>query len=162
MSVIREIGATYAGPHKVVARHLAVGPREDRALVILIAACALFFVSSWPINARIAHLEGKELNPLLGGSLMAWIFMAPLAFYVLSFVVKIVLSLFGWKGGAYGSRIALFWALLAASPVVLLNGLVLGFIGPGIQAQIVGLIWFVLFMWFWISGLFQANRSAAA
>ncbi|CUJ93627.1 hypothetical protein PH7735_01645 [Shimia thalassica] len=160
MSVIRDIAATYAGPHKVVDRHLAIGEREDRALVLVMAACLLFFVSSWPINARIAHLEGRELNPLLGGALMGWIFIAPLAFYTLSFVVGLVLSALGWKGGTYGSRIALFWALLASSPLVLIHGLVLGFAGPGMAQQAIGLIWVLVFFWFWSSGLMQAGRSA--
>ncbi|WP_299356718.1 YIP1 family protein [uncultured Shimia sp.] len=161
MSVIGDIVATYGGPRKVVARHLAMGQREDRVLVILMAACVMLFVASWPFNARRAHLEAIDMGPLMGGSLFALMFMAPLLFYVLSAIVGFVLARFGWKGGGYGSRFAMFWALLATSPVLLLHGLVRGFIGPGVQEQVVGLIWFVLFMWFWISGLWQAGRSAA-
>jgi len=48
--------------------------------------------------------------------------------------------------------------LLAASPLVLLHGLVAGFIGPGPGLQGVGLIWLVVFLWFWLSGLRQAQR----
>lgn len=161
MSVLGDIAASYAGPHKVVARHMAMGQREDRALAILMAGCTMLFVSSWPYNARLAHLEGQDMGPLIGGSLFALMFMAPLLFYVLSGVVGVVLGLGGWKGGAYGSRFALFWALLATSPLLLLHGLVKGFVGPGLQEQAVGAIWFTVFLWFWISGLFQAGRSVA-
>lgn len=160
MSVIGDMVSSYGGPHKVVARHLAMGPREDRALAILMVSCVILFVSSWPYNARVSHLEGVNMGPLIGGSLFGLLFIAPLAFYLIAAVVSFVLGLFGWKGGAYGSRIALFWALLASSPLILLHGLVRGFIGPGMQEQIVGLIWFIVFMWFWMSGLFQAERSA--
>ncbi len=144
-----------------MARHLAAGVREDRALVILMAACVVFFISGWPRLARIAHLEGQELNPLLGGALLGWLFIAPLAFYTLSWALGLVLGLLGWNGGGYGSRIALFWALLAASPILLIYGLVAGFAGPGLGQSVVGLIWFVVFAWFWISGLMQAGRTPA-
>ena len=57
--------------------------------------------------------------------------------------------------------LALFWALLASAPVVLLNGLVAGFIGPGPALTIVGVAWVAVFVWFWLSGLRQVQRSAA-
>ncbi|SHK10867.1 hypothetical protein SAMN05444000_11930 [Shimia gijangensis] len=161
MSVIGDMLSSYGGPHKVVARHLAMGPREDRALAILMAGCVLLFVSSWPYNARVAHFEGVDIGPLIGGSLFGLLFLAPLGFYLIAAIVSLVLGLFGWTGGAYASRLALFWALLASSPLILLHGLTRGFLGPGMQEQIVGLIWFVVFMWFWMSGLFQAGKDAA-
>lgn len=161
MSVLRDIAASYGGPHKVVARHLAMAQREDRAIAILFAGCALWFVSSWPYNARLSHLEGREMGPLIGGSLFALMFIAPLFFYLFAGVVGFVLRLIGWKGNGYGSRFALFWALLASTPLLLLHGLVRGFIGPGLQEQIVGLIWFISFLWIWTSGLLQAGREAA-
>lgn len=93
---------------------------------------------------------------LLGGALFGLIFIAPLLLYSLSWVSFLVVRSFGGKGGSYGARLALFWAFLAASPMMLLNGLTAGFIGPGPALTLVGGIWFVLFLWFWISGLFQA------
>ena len=59
----------------------------------------------------------------------------------------------GRKGSAFAARLALFWSLLASSPLMLLNGLVGGFIGKGPALQMVGLIWLGVFMWFWLSCL---------
>ncbi len=160
MSISRNIVATYRGPGAVIRRLLAMGPREDRALAYVMAACALFFVAQLPRLAREAHLTGQELNMLLGGSLMAWIFIAPLLFYAIAFLARIVGKVLGGKGTAYGARLVLFWALLAASPLVLLHGLTAGFIGPGIELQAVGLIWFCLFLWFWVGGSIAMERSA--
>ena len=84
MPVTRDIIATYRGPRRVVRRLLEMGPREDRALVMLIAACVLVFVAQWPRLAREAHLTEQELNPLLGGALLAWVFIAPLLLYALA------------------------------------------------------------------------------
>ncbi|WP_137700447.1 YIP1 family protein [Marimonas lutisalis] len=159
MSVLGDIGATYRGPRRVVRRLLAAGPREDRALAILMAACVLVFVAQWPRLARQAHLLDQDLPQLLGGTLMAWLFIAPLLFYVLAFVAWGLMRLLGGKGAPHEARIALFWAFLASSPLILLTGLVAGFIGPGPGLSLVGFAWFVVFAWFWLSGMAEAWGS---
>lgn len=160
MAFTQDIVATYGGPGKVIARLLSRGQREDRALAVLMAGCVIVFVSQWPALARRAHLEQVELNPLLGASLMAWVFIAPLALYGLAALSHAVARILGGKGSFYGARLALFWALLAASPLMLLNGLVAGFIGPGPALTSVGILWFVIFLWFWLAGLRQAERGS--
>ena len=94
----------------------------------------------------------------MAGSLMALI-MPPLLMYVASRRPRMLWpSWSGGKGRWYGARLALFWALLASTRWLLLHGLVAGFIGPGPSLQFgVGLIWFAVFAWFWIAGLFQAK-----
>ena len=162
MSVTRDIAATYRGPGAVVRRLLQAGENEARALVILMSACALVFVAQLPRLARVAHLTGQELNALLGGSLLGWLFIAPLFFYLVAAISHLIARIFGGRGNFYGARVALFWALLASSPLVLLNGLVAGFIGPSPALQIVGAAWLAVFAWFWFAGLRQAERAEAA
>ncbi|MFK7881301.1 YIP1 family protein [Roseobacter sp.] len=158
MAVTRNITATYRNPGKVLRGMLSLGPREDRALAYLMAGCVIVFVAQMPRLAREAHIEGTELNMLLGASLMAWVFIAPLMLYCLAAASHVVAKLFRGRGSYYGARLALFWALLAASPLMLLNGLVAGFIGPGLELQIVGFVWFLAFVWFWVGGLIAAER----
>ncbi|MEO0668004.1 MAG: YIP1 family protein [Pseudomonadota bacterium] len=160
MSISRNIVATYRGPGAVIRRLLELGPREDRALAYVMGACALFFVAQLPRLAREAHLTGQELDMLMGGSLMAWIFIAPLLFYGIAFIARLVGRVLGGKGSAYGARLALFWALLASSPLLLLHGLTSGFVGPGIELQAVGLVWLCIFLWFWIGGSIAMERRA--
>ena len=143
-------------------RLVNAGQREDRALAILMGACAILFIARWPALARQAHLEGLELNMLLGGTLMATVFLAPLLFYALAFVAHLIARAIGGQGPSFNARIALFWSLLASSPLILLNGLVAGYIGAGIQLTIIGLIWFCIFMWFWIAGMLAVYRGGAA
>ena len=158
MAVTRDIVATYRGPGRVLARLLDAGPREDRALVILLAGCAVMFVAQWPKLARQAHQTGEDLQMLMGASLVALIFMLPLILYVVGWLSYLLLRVIGGgKSGSYPARLALFWALLAASPLMLLWGLVAGFIGAGAALNLTGLLWFAAFGWFWIAGLRQAG-----
>lgn len=159
MAVTRNITATYRRPGEVIERMLSLGQREDRALAYLMAGCLVVFIAQLPRLAREAHLTGENLNMLMGASLMAWIFIAPLLLYTLAAISHLLAKLFRGKGTHYGARLALFWALLAASPLMLLNGLIAGFVGPGLELQIVGLIWFIVFCWFWISGLVTAEKQ---
>ena len=150
MSVVTDIVATYRQPRKVMQRLLSMGKREDRALAFVMAACTVVFMSQWPILARQAYLEQQDLNMLLGAALLAWVILAPLLLYRLSGLTHLCGILVGRKGSAFAARLALFWSLLASSPLMLLNGLVGGFIGKGPALQMVGLIWLGVFLWFWL------------
>ncbi len=158
MPVTTDITATYRGPGRVMRRLLSMGRREDRALAFLMVACVIVFVSQMPRLARIAHLTGQELDMLLSGALFGWVFLAPLMLYLLAALSHLVARLFGGRGDWFGARLALFWALLASTPLVLLHGLVAGMIGPGPGLRAVGLLWLVIFGWFWFACLRQAER----
>ncbi|HEY9039307.1 MAG TPA: YIP1 family protein [Roseovarius sp.] len=157
MAAARDIVATYRSPGAVMRRLLAMGQREDRALVILMAGCVVMFIAQWPALARQAYITGEELNPLLGGALLAWAFIAPLLLYAIALISHWIARMAGGRGTAFGARMALFWALLAASPLVLLHGLVAGFIGPGPALTAVGVVWLLAFALFWALGLREAE-----
>jgi hypothetical protein len=82
-----------------------------------------------------------------------------LIFYMLAAGTQIILRVMRGRPSGYSTRLALFWALLASSPLVLLHGLTAGFVGEGIELRIVGLVWLCVFLWFWISGLLVAYRT---
>lgn len=161
MPVTSDITATYRGPGRVMKRLLEMGHREDRALAFLMASCIIVFFAQLPRLSREAHLSGQDLNVMLGGTLLAWIFIAPLLLYAIAGLTHLLARAVGGKGSWYGARLALFWSLLASTPVLLLHGLVAGFIGNGPQLQVIGVLWLAIFGWFWISSLRQAERPTA-
>jgi len=61
---------------------------------------------------------------------------------------------------AYSVRVVLFWAFLAAAPLMLLHGLITGFLGQTWIKEAVGFAWFAVFLWFLAAGL-RAARSVA-
>ena len=95
-----------------------------------------------------------------GGALFGWFFLAPLMFYILALLVKWVWGVFGPSLSAYSVRVALFWAFLAAAPLMLLHGLITGFFGQNWIKEAVGFVWFAVFLWFLAAGL-RAARSVA-
>lgn len=160
MAATRDIVASYRGPGRVMRRLLEGGVREDRALIYLMIGCLMVFVAQTPRLARQSYVTGEDLGMLMGGTLLAWMFIAPLLLYFLAWVVYLVARILHASITVYGARLSLFWALLASSPLILLWGLTAGFVGPGIEMTLVGVVWLAVFLWFWIAGFIAAARRA--
>ncbi|MEO0389913.1 MAG: YIP1 family protein [Pseudomonadota bacterium] len=152
--------ATYTrGPGTVIRRLLAFGQREDRALIYLMVACIIMAAGSLPGIARRAHLAGNDPGPEMQAAVLAWVLFAPLALYLIAPITRLIGMIFRGSGSWYGARLALFWALLAASPLYLLLGLTDGFVGQGIEWRGVGIAWIAAFLWFWIGGAIGQERA---
>lgn len=160
MALVPDIAASYRRPVAVQAEKIASG-REDLALVYLVLACGMIFVGQWPRLAREAHLTGAELQPMIGGALMAWVFLMPVVLYGLGWLVALGFRAARRPVGAFASRMALFWALVAALPLWLLHALTAAMVGPGPALGIVGALAFGAFAVFWASGLVAARRLAS-
>ena len=160
MPLVADIARTYRTPREAVAGRLRAEPREDRALAVLIGACGLMFIAQWPRLVRDAGAgQGPGLDATLAGALMGWLFLAPLAFYIVAGLVHLLMRASGAGGSAYGARVATFWALLSAAPLWLLQGLVLGAGLPTLAADVVGTAAIIAFLLIWVAGL-QASREA--
>ena len=162
MAVSTDIVRTYRAPRRVVRDLLARGPREDRALAFLMVACLLIFVAQWPRLSREAFLAPEiPLEARMGGALMGWIFVAPLLAYGLAALTRLVARVLGGQGSFYSARLALFWSLLAATPLFLLNGLVAGFVGPGPGHMATGILSSTVFLAFWGLALVETEGQSA-
>lgn len=158
MSVTDDIWQSWRRPRVVIRRHLARGVSEAWAFSLLVAFLVLAFVAQTPGLARaaVAQPEVPLVQRLvaLGLALIATI---P-AWYLLAAVSHLAARALGGQGGYYGARLALFWALLAAIPGMLLQGMVAGFIGPGPQLQLMAVVVAAAFFWIWVSMLIEVER----
>ena len=160
MAVTSDIVATYRGPGKVMSGLLSQGRNEVRVLMFALMAGLLIFVALSPYQARAAHIDPEgPLSVRQYWSAFFWIFVMPLLLYVFAAMVWAVTRVSGQRVSGYAVRLTLVWSLLASSPLLLLMGLAIGFIGPGLQAQIVGVVWLGVFFWFWLAGLLAAVRG---
>ena len=175
MAVTTDILRTYRAPRQVVRDLLGMGEREDRAFAYLMIGCLLVFVAQLPRLSRTAHLretnrtaeEAAELaeggwttlHQLVAYEVLAWLIVWPLLFYFIGFVLHQIRRAMGAQVSPFQTRLALFWAFLASTPLALLFGLTTGFIGPGTQAAIVGALWLGAFVIFVFAG-FRASAEA--
>lgn len=160
MAVTTDMMRAWTRPRAVIRARLGQGPREDRALAVLMAACGLIFVAQWPVHARAAHLDpAMPLEARLGGALLGSLFLLPLIAYALAGLSHLVARALGGKGQGFGARLALFWALLAVAPVMLLQGLVAGLIGPSPGLIVVQLVAGLGFLWIWLAMLVEVHRA---
>jgi hypothetical protein len=163
MSVAADILALWRRPRETFRAKLAEGPREDRALAVLMGASALYFIAQWPQHARAAHLDPSvPLDARIGGALMGAVFLLPLVAYGVAALSHLVARAGGGRGTHAGARLALFWAMLATAPAMLLYGAVAGLSGPGALAATIGLGVFLAFLWLWITLLRTAEAGDGA
>lgn len=153
MSVTDDILRSYRAPRQVLRRRMD-GAGEDKALALLMAACLIMFVAQWPYLSRLAFEDPSvPLEARLAGALMGWLFLVPLLAYLVAAGAHIIGRLATGAGSWFGARMALFWTMLAVSPLWLLNGLVAGFIGPGPALSLVATIAAAAFLVIWGAGL---------
>jgi len=163
MSVSADILRSYRAPREVLRRLRSGSRREGRILVYLILACGLIFVAQWPRLAREAHLdEGVPLEALMAGALFAWVFIAPLVFYLLGAILTLILKLAAPAVDGFDVRLGLFWSLLVASPLALLHGLGMGMIGAGPAVSLTFLIVVAVFVLVLVAALRVALEAARA
>jgi Na+-transporting methylmalonyl-CoA/oxaloacetate decarboxylase gamma subunit len=160
MAITTDIVETYRRPRAVLRRHLTDGGQEGRALAVLMGACLLMFLAQWPGAARQAHLDPSiPLDARMGGALIATLFFVPLLAYAVAGVSHLVARAMGGQGTYLGARMALFWSLLAVGPLMLLQGLLRGLVGPGPALTVVGLGVLAAFLALWINALIEAERG---
>lgn len=158
MAVTSDIVESWPRPRVVLRRHLNRGVSEAFAFSLLFVFLLLAFVAQWPPTAREAFAAGEaSALPRMLAIALAVFATLPI-WYGLAAVGHLVARLFGGKGGWYGARLALFSALVAISPLMLLQGLVAGLIGPGPGLVAVRAIVGIGFLYIWISMLIEAER----
>ena len=140
-----------------MAEHVARGTGDSEAFIFLMTGCLMVFVSRLPVVSREAFLTGSDFMVNIGGHLMALVFVLPLVMIALAYVAHLIAKVLRAPGRAEGARVATAWALLAASPAMLLNGLTEGFLGSGPALDLVGLIALGGFIWIWVNSFYVAE-----
>jgi hypothetical protein len=160
MALTQDIFATYKGPGRVVDRFLAQGRNEVRVLLFVLIAGMLMFIASAPYQAREAQLDPDiPLVARIYWSAFLYVLILPILLYFFAALVWGLARVARRQISGYEIRFTLVWALLASAPLMFLMGLTAGFVGPGLQLQVVGIGWLAVFGWFWTAGLLRADGS---
>ncbi|MFN3846984.1 MAG: YIP1 family protein [Paracoccaceae bacterium] len=158
MSITTDIVESWRRPRVVVRRHLARGTSEAFAFSLLVTFLMLAFVAQWPGASRVAFETGNTpVSPRLLAIALALLATIPL-WYAVAALSRLIARMFGGRGSWYGARIALFWSLVAVTPLMLLQGLVAGLIGPSPGLTAVGVAAGAAFVVFWALALIEVER----
>ena len=127
----------------------------DRGLIaVLMAAMLIFLVAQAPGHQRAAQIDPSvPFQARMGGALLGVMFMLPLLAYALAALVAGLSRLTPRPIAPQDSRLALFWALLAVAPAMLLSGLTEGFAGPGAALTLTRVVAGLGFLVIWGAGL---------
>ncbi len=134
---------------------------ESSRLAVLMAAMLIFLIAQAPANARLAQLDPSvPFQARMGGALLAVMFMMPILAYALAALTSGLSRLTAWRLSPEDSRLALFWALLAVAPAMLLAGLVAGLVGQGPALTLVRAVCGIGFVMIWGAGMSALARKA--
>lgn len=159
MAVTTDIARTWIRPRKVMRELLSQGVREDRAIAYIMVACFVVFISRLPgIQYNVIQGVG-DFQRDASYAFMGLMMFAPLIFYLFAALVHLILKVVGGKGSFFSVRLAIFWVFLASTPALLLYGLTIGLIGPGAQANLVGYVWLIGFVWMLVPSVWEAEQS---
>ena len=150
MALSQDVIGSWRHPRVVIRRLLAKGSSEPFAFGLLATGLILLFVSLTPFLAREAYLHPEQpLVQRLVGAALAITATVPF-WYALAAIAHLVALVFGGKGGFFGGRLALFWAIVITSPFNLILGLLQGLAGQTQGVTLLGLMVFGTFLAFWL------------
>lgn len=159
VAVTTDIVASWRSPRAAIRRHVARGISEPFAFSILLVFLIVAFVAQWPLAAREAFLADQtSVAPRMLALALAVLATIPL-WYGLAAISRIVARWLGGQGSWYRARLALFWALATVSPLMLLQGLVAGMIGPSPALWLMTAVVGVAFLWLWLTMLHEVERA---
>ncbi|MDD7972531.1 YIP1 family protein [Roseinatronobacter alkalisoli] len=141
MSLTLNIARSYRDPAQVVRGLLGQGVREPQVLFFNLLSCGLIFVAQWPRLSRDATLDPSvTFEQRMGGALFAVMFLLPLILYALAWALQGGLRLARMPVPGLWARLALFWALLAVTPLMLVQGGLSALLGPVGAVQAFGFV----------------------
>lgn len=161
MSLMRNIARSYRAPGEVVAGLARGDLREPQVLFFALLACGLIYIAQWPGLSRAATLDPSvSFEQRMGGALFGVMFVLPLVLYAVAALLQLGSRLFRPVGGLH-VRLAFFWALLAVTPLMLLQGGLSALIGPEGVVRAFGFVVAGAFLYILGAGLGAVMRLAS-
>lgn len=159
MSLVGNLARTWRRPAQVVHELDGQGLREPQVLFFALLACGLIYVAQWPGLSRAAAIDPSvTFEQRMGGALFAVMFLLPLVLYGLAGALQLVLRVFAGPVQGLRVRLALFWALLSVTPLMLLQGGLMAFLGGGPFVTLFGFVVLGCFLYILGAGLWTVVR----
>ena len=149
MALTADILESWRHPRAVIRRLAQRGRSEPFVFTFLFVFLLLAFISLAPYLSREATLHPEvPLSQRLFAAALGMLGLIPI-FYLLAALGHLVARLMGGQGGYYEGRLALFWALTASTPAMLIYGLLRAFAVGSWVIPVVGFLTFLIFLIFY-------------
>jgi uncharacterized membrane protein len=101
---------------------------ERWLLFLSFMAALILFLANLPYQiAVLPSFIGGNTSFYIGILAFTAVFFMPLFLYLLSAVLFVILKLFNGRSSFYELRLAIFWSINVAGPILIINGLLKGF-----------------------------------
>ena len=159
MAVASDVVRAYASPRRTARLMLSKVNSESRALALVMIGCTFLFIAQFPelILQGRTNTGQPTLAAMAAGRVIGTLLFAPLMFYFLAGATGALMRLLGRQISWLHSRVSLFWAVLAASPLVLIEAVAGGLQLNDLVQQTVSVVTIILFAAFWVSGLVEST-----
>ncbi len=157
MQFWRHLIATYLTPADVARNMKAKMPGEEILLAYLMFASLISFLVRLPGLVK-AGGDTESLSSFIGASFAAAMIFAPLFYYVIAALSRVIARFLGGSGAGAGARLALFWPLLALQPLVIANELIKSGAVPAPMHMLISIAMIFYFIYTWMSFLWVMER----
>ena len=159
MPVVNDIAQTYLIPRTVFRVRLELTETEGRAYAYLLAGCVVHFIARLPglANTHLLGDSGISFVAAASGNFLGLIVFGPFLFFLLACAANLLARLVNRPCSWRDSRIVLFWAFLAVSPLALLHGVASAAVGIGSISLILQVAQGSAFLTFWVLGMSTAS-----
>ena len=163
MALAQDILMAYIRPRETFrSKRAHPGMREGTALAYLILACMVMLAARLPDLPGLAGPD-RPLAGLLAASLVGFLILGPLLMYLVAGISHLVMRTAKGQGDGLSSRLALFWAVMVATPVVLAAAVLrYSFPGNATLEQVTSALTLGVFLWQWIANLRAAHFGQTA
>ena len=101
---------------------------ERELLLLAFTGTLILFMANLPVQIiRSSVVEEIDLHIYIGLIAFVSFFFIPLFLYIVSTILFFIFKVFKGSASFYELRLALFWSLNVAGPLLILNGLLKGF-----------------------------------
>lgn len=160
MSLVLNIVRTYRRPRAVVKGLISQELREPQVFFFNALFCVLVLFVQLPVLSLRADTSSMSYEELRSGTIMGVLFVLPLLLYGLALVLGGVLRVLRNPAPGLWVRLALFWSLLAVTPLMMVHSALSATLGQTEAVIGFGFVVAGAFLYILISALVEVTQLA--
>ena len=118
-----------------ISEQIGLRKKESQLLPLIYFTCFILLLSQL-IQVTSKIQEAPYLS-VITAVVVSYLFFLPIFMYVLSYILYLVLKIFGAVSSSFRTRLALFWSLSLSTIIILLTSVIKVFISGSVELALV-------------------------